>query len=339
MEEKNEEHTGKYRDIIISIDEGNKNCVDCNKENPNKVSINNGVVICEACAEQHKQLGTMVSYIRDLDGDFDEYLLNYFSLGSNTKFKRFLSEEKIDESLPIEKKYFTRACDFYRKNLKQKVGGGKLLEKDYENPNEILEHPENSFPEFENYELKKTGGGKKTKVQQAKKVLGNFGLGIFNLGKNVGKKVVTEVKQGANFVAVKAGPATQQLKKAATNVGKNVGKAAVGVGKGVGKAATNMGHKAGVAFSNIKHKIEDKKHKKKGQEGEGGEKEGEEEKKEESSPQQGNEAQGGENQQEGAKEEPKEENPEPQTGELVNQPLGEENAAEVKEEKVDEKKE
>lgn len=50
-------------------------------------------------------------------------------MGSNTKFKRFLAEEKVDESLPIKSKYKTKAIYFYRKNLKAKVEGKKELEK------------------------------------------------------------------------------------------------------------------------------------------------------------------------------------------------------------------
>lgn len=219
-----EQKLGKYTDIITSMDEENKKCVDCNKENPDKVSINNGVLICETCAEQHKQLGTMISYIRDLNDEFDEYLLNFLTLGSNSKFKRFLAEEHVDESLPIEKKYATKACDYYRRILKQKVKGEKLAEKDYENPNEIIEHPENYFPEFEDYQLKKSTGGE-TKAQQAKKVLSNIGAGLFGFG----KKVYSGVKQGANFVATKAQPAAQQVKKGAAFAGKKMGSAYSGL--------------------------------------------------------------------------------------------------------------
>ena len=111
----------QYKDIILSIDEENIKCADCGKENPTKVSVNNGIIICEGCALQHLELGSNVSYIRDLSGDFDEYLLNYFTLGGNSKFKRFLADEKVDTTLPINKKYLTRACEFYRINLKRKV--------------------------------------------------------------------------------------------------------------------------------------------------------------------------------------------------------------------------
>ena len=220
---------GQYKDIILSIDEENIKCVDCGKENPIKVSVNNGIILCEGCALQHLELGPNVSYIRDLSGEFDEYLLNYFTLGGNSKFKKFLKEENVDTSLPINKKYLTRACEFYRINLKRKVQGVDLLTKKYENPNEIVENMENNFPEFEDYVIKNQKQNKNQKLGQAKKLIGNIGSGLFSFG----KKVYSGVKQGANFVAVKAQPATNKIKK----------------------GAVYMGHQVGGVYSNIKNKI------------------------------------------------------------------------------------
>ena len=274
----------QYRDIILSIDEENSKCADCGKENPTKVSVNNGIVLCEGCAAEHSQLGTSISYIRDLTDDFDEYLLNYFSLGGNTKFKRFLKEENVDTTLPINKKYLTKACDFYRINLKHKVQGKKLLEKNYENPNEVLETPENHFPEFENYVSKNAPQGNHTKMDQAKKVLGNIGSGLFSFG----KKMYSGVKQGANYVAVKAQPATQQIKK----------------------GAVYMGHQVGGAYSNIKNKIVHK-----------GKDKNEDPKKNEENNENNNEVNNNESDKKNPEEEEKKQE-EPGPGELSNQPLG-----------------
>ena len=220
---------GQYKDIILSIDEENNKCADCGKESPSKVSVNQGILLCEGCAAEHIQLGPTISFIRDLSDDFDEYLLNYFTLGGNSKFKKFLQEENVDLSLPINKKYLTKACEFYRINLKRKVQGDQLKSKNYENPNEVLENPENNFPEFENYIIKNQSQGNPTKMAQAKKVLGNIGSNLFSFG----KKMYSGVRQGANYVAVKAQPATNQIKK----------------------GAVYMGHQVGGAYSNIKNKI------------------------------------------------------------------------------------
>ncbi len=277
--------TGQYKDIILSIDEENNKCADCEKENPTKVSVNNGIVLCEGCAAQHAQLGPSISYIRELSDNFDEYLLNYFTLGSNSKFKKFLKEENVDTTLPINQKYITKACDFYRINLKKKVQGEKLLEKNYENPNEILENPENHFPEFENYDIKGNAPkGNTTKMGQAKKVLGNIGSGLFNFG----KKMYSGVKQGANYVAVKAQPATQQVKK----------------------GVVFMGHQVGGAYTNIKKKIISKNK---------AEPKNEEQQKEGQNPEMNNNVENNQEEEQPKEEEKKnEEGP----GELMNQPLG-----------------
>ena len=268
-------------DIILSIDEENNKCVDCGKENPTKVSVNNGITICEGCAAEHIQLGPTISFIRDLSDYFDEYLLNYFALGGNSKFKRFLTEENVDSSLPINQKYLSKACNLYRINLKRKVQGNKILEKNYENPNEILENPENHFPEFENYIIKGAPHENQTKMEQAKKVLGNIGSGLFSFG----KKMYTGVKQGANYVAVKAQPATTQIKK----------------------GAVYMGHQVGGAYTNLKNKIVALNKPKV-----------EEQQKEGENPE-NNSNEGGNNQQEQPKEEEKNEN-EDGPGILINQP-------------------
>ena len=81
-------------DIILSIDEENNKCADCGKENPTKVSVNNGIVICEGCAAEHTQLGPTISFVRELSDYFDEYLLNYFVLeGNSRKFRFFFSNK------------------------------------------------------------------------------------------------------------------------------------------------------------------------------------------------------------------------------------------------------
>ena len=148
-EKKKKEKEEDKTNIIYSIDEENKKCVDCGAENPTKVSINNGVIICENCAKEHKELGHSISFLKNIDDDFDEFLINFIVMGSNTKFKRFLTQENVDSNLPIKSKYKTQAVYFYRKNLKAKIEGKKDIEKEYNDPNEIVEkEEENIYPEF-----------------------------------------------------------------------------------------------------------------------------------------------------------------------------------------------
>ena len=110
----------------------------CSSENPTKVSINNGVLICKSCAKEHESLGPSISFLKDINDDYDEFLMSFIIIGSNTKFKRFLSKENIDTSLPIKDKYKTAAVCYYRQNLKAKVEGKDEIKKEFKDPNEII---------------------------------------------------------------------------------------------------------------------------------------------------------------------------------------------------------
>ena len=220
--EKKTKKGDEKKNLILSIDEKNNICVDCGKNNPTKVSINNGVIICEECAEKHEELGHAISFIKDIDDDFDEYLLNFIVFGSNSKFKRFLEQEKVDPSLPIEKKYLTKACFFYRTNLKKKINGENLLtEKNYEDPNEIENNYENEYPEFNHYKIK-------SKVVHDGSLKAKQNIKLNKLGGSIlsfGKKMYGGIKTGANYVAKKAEGPTKSLKIGAGYVGKQVGHA------------------------------------------------------------------------------------------------------------------
>ena len=146
----------KNKNLIYKIDENNYYCVDCGKEKTTFLSINNGVTLCSICAQEHLLLGHSISYIKDINDKLDEYLFNFIVFGSNTRFKRFIQNEKVEQDLTIENKYKTKALYYYRKLLKNKIEGLQLPEKEYENPNEIVKENENDdFPEFNKYTIKK----------------------------------------------------------------------------------------------------------------------------------------------------------------------------------------
>ena len=253
------------KETILNIDEQNKNCVDCNSEDVKYVSINNGITLCEKCAEEHKKLGSNLSYIRNLDDEFDEYLLNYLVLGSNTKFKKNLELLKININLPIEQKYKTKGVDFYRNNLKNKVVGQKLSDINFEDGNEILAEIPNNFPEFENYQLQNE---KKTNF------FVGFGKKFLNFSKEIGTKVknskVTEnikkggiaafsgMKKAGNFVAKKTEPATKQIKKAGNFVGMEVKKGYKGLVSHITKKGKDNNEDNGKVDENKKNEEDNK---------------------------------------------------------------------------------
>ena len=69
-------------------------------------------------------------------------------MGSNTKFKRFLTKENVDTSLQIKDKYKTAAVSYYRQNLKAKVEGKDEVKQEFKDPNEIIKDMDDNYPEF-----------------------------------------------------------------------------------------------------------------------------------------------------------------------------------------------
>ena len=142
-----------FKQTIFSLDSKNKKCNDCGDDDVKFVSINNGVTLCELCAQIHKNFGFQISYIRSIDDEFDDYLMNYFIYGGNKKFRRTLRQMGVNLDAKKGNLYRTFAVDFYRRNLKSIVKGNSPLDKDFENPNEVMQIDTNAFPEFENYTI------------------------------------------------------------------------------------------------------------------------------------------------------------------------------------------
>ena len=142
-----------FKQTIFSLDSKNKKCNDCGDEDVKFVSINNGITLCELCAEIHKNLGNQISYLRSIDDEFDDYLMNFFIYGGNKKFRRTLRQMGVNLDVKKGNLYRTFGVDFYRRNLKSIVKGNSHLEKDFENPNEVMQIDSNAFPEFENYTI------------------------------------------------------------------------------------------------------------------------------------------------------------------------------------------
>ena len=186
---KKEEIILKNKNLIYKIDEENYNCVDCGKSPSNYISINNGITLCDDCAEIHKKFGQNISFLLNINDELDEYLFNFIVFGSNTKFKKFLEKENVDKNLNQKKKYKTNAVSFYRKILKNKVEGKQLPIKNYDNPNDIYENSDEDeeFNEFYDYEIEKglIKNGQMIKQNKFINLLKNV---FFNNKKNRNKK-------------------------------------------------------------------------------------------------------------------------------------------------------
>ena len=128
-----------FKQTIFSMDPKNKRCIDCGDSNVTYVSVNNGITICDLCAQIHFQLGKQISVVRKINEEFDDYSMNFFIYGGNKNFKKTLKKLGVDLDMQRTKLYRTAGVDYYRKCLLSKVKGKENTEKSPENPNELIE--------------------------------------------------------------------------------------------------------------------------------------------------------------------------------------------------------
>ena len=140
-----------FKQTIFSLDSKNQKCNDCGEPDIKFVSVNNGITLCELCAQIHQNFGFQISYIRSIEDEFDDYLMNYFIYGGNKKFRKTLRHMGVNLDAKKAHLYKTFGADYYRRNLKSIVKGNSQLEKDFNNANEVMKIESNAFPEFENY--------------------------------------------------------------------------------------------------------------------------------------------------------------------------------------------
>ena len=145
---------------FYSLDSENRICFDCGGAFPCCVSINNGVFLCKFCGENHrKKLNFNISFIREINDDWDEYLLAYATRGGNSRFKRLCLQYEVpcqsltqndDEKI---NKYIIRLGEYNRLVLKSEVNCDEPPKPLYK---EVANNPIQNvmyFPEFENYKL------------------------------------------------------------------------------------------------------------------------------------------------------------------------------------------
>ena len=115
---------------ILSLP-GNSSCCDCGMEKPKWASLNNGAFLCLKCAGVHRSLGVDISTIRSLQIDSwtDKQIL-YLSHGGNFKLQKLWEEYSINPKDSVEKKYKSKAGEYYRKYLKNLVE--KISDPDYQ---------------------------------------------------------------------------------------------------------------------------------------------------------------------------------------------------------------
>ena len=161
-----------FKQTLFSLDKKNSTCNDCGDSEVKYVSINNGITLCELCAQIHKNFGYEISFIRDIDDQFDEYLVGFFIYGGNKKFRKKLRSMGVNLDQKKGNLYRTYGADFYRRNLKSIVKGNSHLDIDFENANEVMKNETNNFPEFANYIVNSN--------YEHKQINNNFGENVIN---------------------------------------------------------------------------------------------------------------------------------------------------------------
>lgn len=189
---------------------GNDKCLDCGTEDPQFISINNGVFICFNCAAVHKTLGDEISKLQNISEELDEAEIKLMHNGGNDRFlQNLVSFELVKNNNhlslnenKIKQKYLYKASEFYRRLLEAEV-----------NNLELPERPENQIGKqfIEGYEVSKDkekgvfskiGGFFSSTANKAKDKIEN--LHIKDKLKSAGNKTVSVMKDAGAFIKEKA---------------------------------------------------------------------------------------------------------------------------------------
>ena len=100
----------------------NSKCFDCYSENPNFVSLNNGIFLCENCSNIHKnKFSVEISQIVPLFDISNQRQLLFLKKGGNENYKIIMNKYHVITEKDLNLKYRSKFAYYYRKQLENIV--------------------------------------------------------------------------------------------------------------------------------------------------------------------------------------------------------------------------
>jgi Putative GTPase activating protein for Arf len=81
-----------YLNLLVTENEFNAFCVDCQDNRVSIANITYGTYVCEKCSLEHIENFPIVSYLKPLDEVWDPYQLKITEVGGNKLFYEFMRE-------------------------------------------------------------------------------------------------------------------------------------------------------------------------------------------------------------------------------------------------------